>query len=282
MKRSKPEGRKYRIAGKGAALHMTAETVDAYITEMERKGRVAGTIEEYRRNLNQLYAFLSEDKCIYPDTLRQWREALLEQGYSPRTANARISAVNSYLLFCGRRDLQVIRQLEFAECPHPELTRSEYLRLLQTARLLGKERLYLLIKLFGSTGLPVQSLERVTVEAVQKGFVITGEGKKRQVVRFPGCLQKELLDYARREEIQTGRIFLTRAGKPLSRTNVADGIRHLCRDAQVPEEKGNPRCLRRMYQETQEGILQNISVLIDQAYQNMLEKEQLTIGWAAT
>ena len=81
---------------------------------------------------------------------------------------------------------------------------------------------------------------------------------------------------------ETGSIFVTKAGKPLSHTNVADGIRGLCHDAQVPEEKGNPRCLRRMYQETQKGILQNISALIDQAYEKLLETEQLAIGWAET
>ena len=47
----------------------------------------------------------------------------------------------------------------------PELTRTEYLRLLQTARALGRERVYLLVKLFGTTGLTVQELEKVTVEA---------------------------------------------------------------------------------------------------------------------
>lgn len=282
MKRCRAEGKRYRVAAYGEALHMTAESIDAYIADMQQKGRVAGTLEEYRRNLNHLYTFLPEDKCIRPSTLRQWRESLLEQGYSPRTVNARISAANSYLAFFGRRDLQVMRQLAFADCSPPEMTRTEYLRLLQTARVLGKERQYLLIKLFGCTGLPVQALERVTVETVRAGQTVVGTGKKRQVIRFPDCLQKELLDYAERSGRTSGPLFVTRAGKPLSRTNVADSIRHLCGDARVPEEKGNPRCLRRMYQETQKGIIQNISVLVDQAYTHLIENEQLTIGWAAT
>ena len=45
----------------------------------------------------------------------------------------------------------------------PELTRTEYLRLLQTARALNRERVYLLVKLFGTTGLTVQLLLQQTV-----------------------------------------------------------------------------------------------------------------------
>lgn len=282
MKLTKSIAGKYRMQEAERGHPMTPEEVDAYIADMKERGRVRGTIGEYRRTLGMLYDFLPEDKYIRKQSLPGWREALLEQGYNPRTVNARLSAANSYLAFCGRRDLQLMRQLETEAYTQPELTRNEYLRLLQTARLLGKERLYLLIKLYGSTGLPVKSLERVTVEAVRNSVIQTGERGKNRIIRIPGCLRSELLEYAGRMGRKTGSIFVTKAGKPLSHTNVADGIRGLCHDAQVPEEKGNPRCLRRMYQETQKGILQNISALIDQAYEKLLETEQLAIGWAET
>ena len=34
-----------------------------------------------------------------------------------------------------------------------------------------------------------------------------------------------------------------------------------------------------MYQSTRDGIQANINVLIQQAYENMMDQEQLTIGW---
>lgn len=51
----------------------------------------------------------------------------------------------------------------------PELTRKERLRLLTTARALVKERVYLLVKVFGNTDLPAHELEKLTAEAVQAG-----------------------------------------------------------------------------------------------------------------
>ena len=174
MKRTHSLSGRYRTAGVSAGMQMTPETICAYISEMERKGRVQGTIEEYKRNLRLLYDFLPDHKRIKKDTLQRWRDSLLEQGYTARTANARVSAANSSLAFCGRRDLQLAHQLETEAYAQPELTRNEYLRLLQTARVLGKERLYLLIKLFGCTGIAVQNIERVTVEAVKAGEIPAG------------------------------------------------------------------------------------------------------------
>ena len=49
--------------------------------------------------------------------------------------------------------------------------------------------------------------------------------------------------------------------------------------AGVPEEKGSPRCLRKLYQSTRAGIERGISLLVDQAQDRLLEEEQLSVGW---
>ena len=56
-------------------------------------------------------------------------------------------------------------------------------------------------------------------------------------------------------------------------------ISGICRDAQVPREKGNPRCLKRLYQATQAGFEANISLLVEQAHDQMIEMEQAAVGW---
>ena len=244
-----------------SGLRLTPDDLEAYLDDLSRRGRVSGTLETYRRNIHALYEDLPEDKTVRPGTLRQWQRELLEGGYSPRTVNARISAANGLVSFLGRRDLQFVGALE-VEDVQPELTRTEYLRLLTTARALDKERLYLLVKLFGCTGIPVQELPRVTVE-----------------VHFPDFLRKELLAYARREGTASGPVFHTKSGKPLGRTAVTDSIKQLCRDARVPEEKANPRCLKRLWQSTQDGIRTQIDLLVEQACDRLMEAEQLTVGW---
>lgn len=213
------------------------------------------------------------------DTLELWRAALLREGYSPGTANTHVSAANGLLAYLGRRDLQLIGQLDTEEEIQPELSRTEYLRLLATARNLGRERTYLMVKVFALTGIRVSELNRVTVRAVEEGRVLTACDGRAQYVLIPACLRKELEVYLRRVGITAGPVFVTRNGRPMRRTQVSGEIRTLCRDARVDGDKSNPRCLRRLYQVTQERIRDSVQILAEQAHERMLEEEQLTVGW---
>ena len=148
-------------------LLLTRERLDEFLEEMRRKGLLTSTLDTYRRNIAFLYDALPEDKTLRPGTLDRWQRDLLAEGYSPRTVNTRLSVANHLVSFCGRRELQSRENLEISGERMPEITRAEYLRLLSTARQLGKERLYLLVKLFGSTDLSVGELDQLTAEALR-------------------------------------------------------------------------------------------------------------------
>lgn len=262
-----------------AGLLLTAAIVESYLSTLETRGYTEGTIKRYRNSLAHLLEDLPEDKRLKRGTLAWWREYLQKKGYAARTINHFISAANSLLEFLDLREFQLGAQLQPKEEFQPELTRAEYLCLLQTAKTLNRERVYLLVKLFATTGLPLQELPKVNVEAVEAGRVAVASGNVRQIVQIPECLRQELLAYAKRSGRGTGPIFLTREGTPMCRTNVTTGIRQLCAAARVPEEKGNPRCLKRLYHTTRTAVEANISLLVEQAMDRQLENEQLTVGW---
>ena len=262
-----------------AELTVTWEEVCRYLDSLAARGRRRETIQVYRPKLEAFYHFLPEDKRVAADTLELWRAALLREGYSPGTANTHVSAANGLLAYLGRRDLQLIGQLDTEEEIQSELSRTEYLRLLATARNLGRERTYLMVKVFALTGIRVSELNRVTVRAVEEGRVLTACDGRAQYVLIPACLRKELTVYLRRVGITAGPVFVTRSGRPMRRTQVSGEIRTLCRDARVDGDKSNPRCLRRLYQVTQERIRDSVQILAEQAHERMLEEEQLTVGW---
>ena len=262
-----------------AELTVTWEEVCRYLDSLAARGRRRETIQVYRPKLEAFYHFLPEAKRVAADTLELWRAALLREGYSPGTANTHVSAANGLLAYLGRRDLQLIGQLDTEGEIQPELSRTEYLRLLATARNLGRERTYLMVKVFALTGIRVSELNRVTVRAVEEGRVLTACDGRAQYVLIPACLRKELTVYLRRVGITAGPVFVTRSGRPMRRTQVSGEIRTLCRDARVDGDKSNPRCLRRLYQVTQERIRDSVQILAEQAHERMLEEEQLTVGW---
>ena len=261
----------------GAAI--TPEKIDDYLETLRRKGCRADTVRTYRRILQAFYRFLPESKQISMDTLSRWCEALSKEGYKPRTINVRISSVNGLLEFMNLQEYQLPQQLIPPKEAQPELTRSEYLRLLSIARTLRKERTYLLIKVFACTGLALEDIPRVTAAVVEAGYVVTNSNGVRRIIRFPSSLREELLNYIQRKGRRSGPVFVTNTGKAINRSAITDSIQRLARDAQVAPEKCNPRCLRKLYQTTWAGIEANFLLMIEQAHERLLDTEQLTIGW---
>ena len=187
-----------------------------------------------------------------------------------------MSAANSFLEWLGCREFQLTGRLSCGRDAQLELTRSEYLRLLSTARALRQERVYLLIKLFTSTGLPVHELEQVTVEAAGEGVLLLPG--RRCPSASPDCLRRELLDYARRRGISSGPIFVTRTGRPCGR---AGSLSASAGSAGMPRSpgKGNPRCLRKLYYTTRAEIEATVAQLVEQTHERLLEAEQAAVGW---
>lgn len=271
--------RPYRVT---EGVMMTQDDIQRFLAVYESLDRAEGTIQFYRRKLQRFYQDLPADKIIRRGTLKQWQDALLADGYTPGSVNAFLSAANAFLDYIGHREYQLAGQLKEEKAPQPELSRAEYLHLLRTAKALGKEKVYLLIKIFASTGLFAQELPEVTVEAVQEGKIICNQNKYKQIVTVPRCLQKELLDFAERSGIRSGAIFLTRDGKPMHRTYVSAAMKPVCEAARIADGRGNPKGLRKLYLSTKAGIESNISLLVDQAMERQLEQEQFSIGWEET
>ena len=275
---TKPAG--MMISRSEPGVPLTQESIDSYLEHLRSAGRVQGTIDSYRRKIGRLYQALPEDgKAIRRDTLLWWREKLAEEGCSPTGINQFIIVVNGYLEYMGARELQMVDRLKSPGELQPELTRNEYLRLLSAARSLGREQAYLLVKVFGNSDLLVQELKNLTVEAARAGMLSIRCNYCKKIIRFPRSICRELLDYAGRAGIRSGPIFLPRNGKTIDRTYAAQSIKRLCPTAQVPVEKGNPRCLRKMYETTREGIERDLALLVEQAQDRLLEEEQLTVGW---
>lgn len=261
---------------------ITPEGIEEFLKQMEEKGRSKGSLEGYERALRSLYDYLPEEKEIMADTGEKWKKWMLEErGFSQRTINNRISVFNSFVQYLGKRQWQVDSFLKNLESIQPELTRAEYLRLLSAAKQSDREKSYLIIKTLGGAGVRVQELPQLTVETVEQGTAALSShnGMRQRVLRLPQVLRRELADYMNREHIQSGPIFVTEEGRPLTRTVVHHYVRIVSTDARVDPEKANPRCLWKMYCSTREGIEAGIQLLMEQTYERMLEQEQLTIGW---
>lgn len=258
---------------------LTIEQIEAYLAVLLSKGMLEETVRGYRGVLLQFYKQLSPDKQISVSSLPLWRSHLLETGYAPRTVNRHVHVVNGLLTYLHKQEYWLEDSLKVIDDAQPELTRNEYLRLLSTARMLHYEKEYLLIKLFATTGVVVQEIYKVTVEAVKEGRMTIKSNGVSRMVYLPGFLQAELLEYANKQNITSGPLFFGACGKPIDRTVISRSLRKLSHDAHVGEEKCNPRCLQKLYQHTMTEIEDRVRLLVEQNHLRLLEQEQLSIGW---
>lgn len=251
--------------------------IDQYLQSQDGANWSNETFTSYRRILYELQRYLGGQP---PDaeSLHRWQRDLQNHGYSQTSINIRLSAANRYFRWCGRYDL-LMHHGRTEAAPAPELTRNEYLRLLRAARKLGEHQIYLIVKLFAVTGLPLQCLGQITPQIVEEGGAVLPCRTARYDFRLPEVLQRELLDYIRESHRRTGPVFVSRNGRPINRSNLCRKLQELCHAAGVPEEKGSPRCLRNLYRTTQEALYARLEQQVQQIYDMLLQAEQESAGW---
>ena len=234
---------------------------EQYLKDDEKSGN---TVAKYLRDL---YYFLNftQGKAIDKSMMLDYKAFLGEQ-YAPSSANSMIAAVNAFLRFMGWVDccIKQFKVQKKAFCSEEkELTKAEYIRLVNAAKAEGNERLNLILQTICGTGIRVSELQFITVEAVHKGEAIVSCKNKTRTVFIVRELQKKLLNYIKIKGMTTGCIFITKSGKPMSRCNIWREMKALCEQAGVSPDKVFPHNLRHLFARTFYGIEKDIAKLAD-------------------
>ncbi len=237
------------------------------------------TIEKYVRDVRAFAAYAGNAE-ITKESVIAYKNKLLSEGYAVRSINSMLASINSLFTFLGWENLKVksLKLQRQIYCPEEkELTKAEYMRLINAAKQKDNERLNLLIQTICGTGIRVSELQYITVEAVKCGeAVVSLKGKTRSVF-IVRALQKKLLRYAAEQKITTGAIFITRNGKPMSRTNIWREMKNLCEQAGVNPQKVFPHNLRHLFARTFYGIEKDIAKLADILGHNSINTTRIYI-----
>jgi len=126
-----------------------------------------------------------------------------------------------------------------------------------------KHRVALLIETIGATGIRVSEVQYITVEAVKEGRTqISLKGKIRDIL-LPGKLCRKLIKYAKKNGIRAGAIFITKAGKPMSRKLIWAEMKAICEKAGVAASKVFPHNLRHLFARIYYKATRDIAKLAD-------------------
>jgi len=162
-----------------------------------------------------------------------------------------------------------------------ELSRDEYRRLLGAAKDRGDDRLYHVMIAICGTGIRISELKYITVEAVRNGRAeISMKGKERLLL-IPKALKNKLLQYAARNKIFQGCLFITKNKKPLDRSNIWHDMKRLCQAARVNEQKVFPHNLRHLFARSFYAIEKNIAHLADILGHSNIETTRIYVAASA-
>ena len=243
---------------------LTQEIISDYNENLILEERSSATVEKYIRDVKAFSAFMNGAE-ITKETVIAYKKHL-QESYAVRSVNSMLASINSLFAFLGWHDLKVksIKLQQQIYCPEEkELTKAEYARLCRTAERNHNERLNLILQTICGTGIRVSELQYITVEAVKLGEATVSCKAKTRSVFIVKDLQKKLLRYAAEQNIKSGMIFITRTGKPISRTNIWREMKALCNEAGVNPQKVFPHNLRHLFARVFYGIEKDIAKLAD-------------------
>lgn len=272
------------------AYRITEEKMASYREYMVREEFAPDTIKKYLRDIRAFAAWMegcvadnqeeTEDEALKTadnpegessilvdrEASTGWKAHLTQAGYAPVTINTMLSSLNSFFSFLGWGECRVkflkIQRRVFRE-QEKELSRAEYERLLKAAGAAGNSRLALLLETICATGIRVSEVRYITVEAFRrKRTDISLKGKIRTIL-LPNRLCKKLRDYARKQNITTGEIFITQKGKSMSRCQIWREMKSLCEKAGVNPSKVFPHNLRHLFARTFYKVSRDIVKLAD-------------------
>ena len=226
--------------------------------------KASATLEKYVRDIKAFYSWISESEIDKRKVL-DYKEYLIGK-FAPASVNSVLSSLNSFFEFNNWYELKVkmikIQKQIFAQ-KDKELSKAEYVRLLDAAKAKRNERLYLLMQTICSSGIRVSELLYITVEAIKlKKATINCKGKMR-IVLLPKELCRMLTEHAKIQKINSGPVFITKTGKPLDRSTIWKMMKALCESANVSKYKVFPHNLRHLFARTFYTLQKDIVRLSD-------------------
>lgn len=226
-------------------------TLLAFQSMLIEQEKSAATVEKYLRDTRTFLRYLPAGESLDQRWLLQYKAWLAER-YAVSSVNSMLSSLNAFLDFLGRperlRPLKMQRRIFCTK--ESELSKEEYATLIRQARLQKKRRLAALMETLCATGIRVSELTFITVEAAAAGQAQVNCKGKNRVIFLPRKLCGHLLHYARMAGVRTGKIFVTRSGRSLDRSNIWKEMKRLAGSAAVAGKKVFPHNLRHLFART--------------------------------
>lgn len=218
-----------------------------YLRQLRLDEKAARTIRSYSGCTNKFISYVG-DRKITKEIVIEYKESLLDSGYSKSYINKNIAAVNGFLHHLQLPDFVLKRmKVQQKQIIEDVPTEADVKRMLRMAKQIGQDDTYMIVKTIANTGVRVNELRFFTVENLGRSIEVTNKGKTR-VVPIRQELLRELKKYAREHRIKAGSLFPGK--KPPAMMDVSTvwkRIQKVGRAAKIRADKLHPHALRHYF-----------------------------------
>lgn len=233
------------------------ERRDAFIKDLESKGRAESTIIAYSKDIEQLLNFLSEQGVnsldnVETEVLEKYKEHLQDNNYTPKSVSRKINSTRTFFKFLLENSIikdnpsEKLAHPKFKTKPPRVLTEMEYRALRDVSRV--DTRLYSIVEILLQTGIRIGELASLTLDDVRKSkdgkidflYIKASGSHAARKVPLNKSAKKALDEYIKiRPETEDDTIFITKNGRPLLVRNIRTAIDKAYEKAKITNAKVN-------------------------------------------
>lgn len=199
---------------------MNIENFERYMREADLS---ENTIAAYLTAARQ---FAAKFERLNRKNLQAYKLWLIET-YKPQTINQRLRAMNCYLEYAGKEEWKLsfvkVQQKVYLE---NVISMADYEYLKNCLRKDEEWSWYFVVRYLANTGARVSELIQIKVEHVKLGHIdLYSKGGKMRRIYIPKALQQETLTWLKKQERESGYLFLNKYGSRITARGIAGQLK---------------------------------------------------------
>ena len=251
-----------------------------YLNYLKEKNLSSNTISAY---LYTIDLFNDMYKAMNKDNVLAFKGYLLEN-FKVKTVNLRIQAINKYLEYLNKKELQLtavkIQQKPFLE---NVISDADYEFLKKALKKDKNFEWYFVVRFLAATGARVSELVQIKVEHIILGHLdLYSKGGKTRRIYIPNSLQEEALIWLRSIGRESGYIFLNNKGNIITTRGISIQLKKMAVKYGINPDVVYPHSFRHRFAKNFIEKYNDISLLADLMGHDSIETTRIYLRRTST
>ncbi len=249
---------------------LNEELLNEFKKYLKKKNLSNNSITAYAGSIRLFFSIYKE---ITPENLQQYKNYLISR-YRPATINQRIYAINHYSRYLAETNEEDYIPIASYHLPSVKVQQKSFLDTVISnedyeilKNKLKEEKKYFwyfIVRFLAATGARVSELIQIKAEHLNLGYLdLYSKGGKVRRIYFPDSLCEEALDWCKKQDIQSGFLFLNKEGHLITPRGINYQLKHLAKRYGIDPDTVYPHSFRHRFAKNFLASFNDISLLAD-------------------